>query len=681
MVYSSLGDRAKALDYHEQALELRKAVGDLRGEASTLANLGDVYTQSGQPQKAVEYYNQAISRSQRIGDRQNEAKGLYGLARTERNRGNLAEARQHISAALSLFEDVRAKGVGAEQSRASYLSSKQDAYHFYIDLLMRMHQLEPTRGYDAIALETSERARARSLLEMLAESRADIRRDVDVALLERERNLIQQINARAERLMPLVGRQSAQEQVEALSKEIRQLEGDYQQVQTDIRKNNPHYAAIVQPEPLDLKGIQEQLSDSETMLLEYSLGEERSYLWAVTRDSLTSFELPKQEQIKQATQHVLALLTARSQSPKAETPPQKRARLAEAEAQLPAAARQLSQMLLGPVASQLGHKRLVIVADGILQYLPFAMLPGPVVRGQGSGVSEKNLAHRSPLTDHQPLIVEHEIISLPSASTLAVQRRELATRQLAPKMLAVIADPVFAVNDGRMKSAAKPAAAASPSSPDSNSTRIIEHLAEKSATTAAGKLVIPRLPYTRQEAEQILAIAPGSANLKAVDFKANRATVTSAELSQYRYLHFATHGYLDSERLGLSALVLSLVDGEGKPQDGFLRTNDIYNLNLPAELVVLSACQTGLGKEIKGEGLVGLTRGFMYAGAARVVFSLWSVNDKATSELMTRFYQKMLKEGQSPAAALRAAQVEMWKQRQWQAPFYWAAFVLQGEWK
>jgi len=138
---------------------------------------------------------------------------------------------------------------------------------------------------------------------------------------------------------------------------------------------------------------------------------------------------------------------------------------------------------------------------------------------------------------------------------------------------------------------------------------------------------------------------------------------------------------LDSERPGLSALVLSLVDEQGKPQDGFLRTNDILNLNLPAELVVLSACQTGLGQEIKGEGLVGITRGFMYAGAARVVVSLWSVNDKATSELMTKFYRKMLKEGQSPAAALRAAQVEMWQQKAWQSPFYWAAFVMQGEWK
>ncbi len=216
----------------------------------------------------------------------------------------------------------------------------------------------------------------------------------------------------------------------------------------------------------------------------------------------------------------------------------------------------------------------------------------------------------------------------------------------------------------------------------SANTRIIEHLSESEvATISPGRITIPRLPFTRQEADRILAAAPAGANLKALDFRANRGTATRAELGRYRYLHFATHGGLDSERPGLSALVLSLVDEKGNPEDGFLRAHEIYNLNLPAELVVLSACQTGLGKEIKGEGLVGLTRGFMYAGAARVVVSLWNVNDRATAELMAKFYQKMLKENQRPAAALRAAQVEMWRQNLWQSPYYWAAFVLQGEWR
>jgi CHAT domain-containing protein len=317
------------------------------------------------------------------------------------------------------------------------------------------------------------------------------------------------------------------------------------------------------------------------------------------------------------------------------------------------------------------------------------MLPDPsVVSGQL--LVAKNNGPRT-TDDGQPLIVKHEIISLPSASALAIQRAELAGRQPAPKMLAVIADPVFDRTDPRFKTVARSSRTDVSEEPQTQTqtitaddARSIEHLAEnsgdKSGVTTL-RLVIPRLPFTRQEATRVLALTPKNSSFGAVDFQASRATVLTGNLSQYRYVHFATHGLLDSERPGLSSLVLSMVDAEGKPQDGFLRANDIYNLKLPAELVVLSACQTGLGKEIKGEGLVGLTRGFMYAGAARVVVSLWNVNDKATADLMTKFYGKMLKQGERPAAALRAAQVEMWKRKHWQSPYYWAAFTMQGEWR
>jgi CHAT domain-containing protein len=192
---------------------------------------------------------------------------------------------------------------------------------------------------------------------------------------------------------------------------------------------------------------------------------------------------------------------------------------------------------------------------------------------------------------------------------------------------------------------------------------------------------IPRLPFSRQEADAILAVAPATASMKALGFTASRTTATSPELQQYRIVHFATHGLLNTEHPELSGLVLSLVDEQGRPQDGFLRLHDLYNLKLPADLVVLSACQTALGKEIKGEGLVGLTRGFMYAGAPRVVASLWRVSDSATAALMTHFYQGVLKQGMRPAAALRAAQLAMLKNKRWQAPYYWAPFVLQGEWR
>ena len=190
-----------------------------------------------------------------------------------------------------------------------------------------------------------------------------------------------------------------------------------------------------------------------------------------------------------------------------------------------------------------------------------------------------------------------------------------------------------------------------------------------------------RLRFSRQEAESITSLVPKEFGLQALDFAASRATAQGAELGEYRILHFATHGLLNSKHPELSGLVLSLVDEQGQDVNGFLRFHEIYNLELNADLAVLSACQTALGKEIKGEGLMGMTRGFMYAGVQRVAASLWRVGDRATAELMKRFYQRMLKEGLRPAAALRAAQVSMIEEKRWSAPQYWAAFTLQGEWR
>jgi len=191
-----------------------------------------------------------------------------------------------------------------------------------------------------------------------------------------------------------------------------------------------------------------------------------------------------------------------------------------------------------------------------------------------------------------------------------------------------------------------------------------------------------RLPFTLDEANVISEIVPKNDRKIALDFDASRATAMSAELMQYRIVHFATHGLLDTEHPDLSGIVLSLFDSKGQPQDGFLRLNQVYGMKLPADLIVLSACQTALGKEIRGEGLVSLTRGFMYAGAARVMASLWNINDRSSAEFMRIFYQGLLgPQKLRPATALQAAQISLWKQKRWSSPYYWAAFILQGEWR
>ena len=648
VLYSQQNQPQKALEYHEQSLQLQRASGNVRREAISLSNLGHVYTVLQRADEALDYFNQALSIFRRIGDLNSAAVALEGRARAEQQRGNLSESRKDIEESLALIETVRAH-TGSQQLRASYLASREKAYEFYVDLLMQQDAKERGKGHDAEALQASERGRARSLTEMLNEAHVDILQGVSADLVQKERDIRQSLNAKAQRQIQLTAAKGNQQEIDTLNKEISALEDDYQQVQAAIRKASPAYAALTQPQPLSLKEIQEQL-DSSTILLEYALGDEQSYLWVVTRDSLKTYKLPKREQVQTLARQVYETLTARSVAKSLESPVQRQRRIAEADTQFQQAAGELSGMILAPAAAEFGNKRLVVVADGALQYVPFAALS---------------------LGQRRPLILDHEVVNLPSASAFAIQRENLSHRQSAPKAVAVIADPVFSIDDARFKAGAPVAV-----SNEQSSTRIIEHL----TGSANGQLSIQRLPFTRQEAERILAVAPRESSMKALDFRASRSVATSDELSKYRYVHFATHGYVDTTRAGLSAIVLSMIDEQGKPQDGFLRVHDIYNLKLPAELVVLSACETGLGKEVKGEGIEGLTRGFMYAGARRVVVSLWNVNDKATASLMQRLYVGMLRNNKTPAAALRAAQIEMLRTAQWQSPYYWAAFVMQGEW-
>ena len=652
---AKLAKYEKALEIYQQALPIFREVKNRENEGLTLFRMGESKQQLHSADEAAALLSESVDIFRAIGSKNFEFGALAALARVERDRGDLAEAQKTVETSLQISESLRSDLISPE-SRTAFLSGVQDSYKLYTDLLMRRHRIEPQKGFDRLAVEVAERQRARSLLDLLTESRTDVRQGVDPELIESERTLAKKLSDKAQSL----ARSDRPERSAELKGEISQLETELERSQSAIRKGNPKYAALVQPQPLKFKEIQAQL-DPDTLLLEYSLGEDRSHLWAVTKDSLTSYDLPNEAELERNALQVYEMLTARNIGKSGETELQRKARVTDAESKLPRAAQALSQSLLAPVASQLGSKRLVVVADGALQYIPFAMLPDP-------------LAGNS-----QPLIVDHEVVSLPSASALAIQRTELAGRQPAPKMLAVIADPVFDRTDVRVKTGSSGATDKDQIASTADS-RSLEHIADTS-DDKTGRMVIRRLAFTRQEADGLLALAPKASSLRETDFQANRTNVMNGDLAEYRYVHFATHGLLDSERPGLSALVLSTVDENGKARDGFLRANDIYNMKLPAELVVLSACQTGLGKEVKGEGLIGLTRGFMYAGARRVVVSLWSVNDKATADLMTRFYRRMLKEGQRPAAALRAAQVEMWRQKQWQSPYYWAAFTMQGEWR
>jgi len=673
-IHWSLGETRKALEKYDEALPLSRASSDRREEARILNGIGEVHRSLGETQKALDNFNEALAIRRAVGDRNGEAATLLAIARVEQTRGDLTQAHQTIEQAIGIVESLRADI--REEYRASYLASRREYYESYIDILAERHRQNQTAGFDAAAFAVSERARARSLLELLTESRADIRQGVDSSLLERERSLRQLLNGKAAAQVALLNSNHTPAQAEAAAKEIDSIITEYEELRAQIRARNPRYAVLTQPQPLSLAEIQQQVLDPDTLLLEYSLGDNASHLFVVSQTSITWRRLPKRAEIEEATRRLRELLTAPQPRP-GDTEAKYQARVKEAGEGYWTQAAELSRMLLGPAASQLGRKRLAIVADGALQYIPFAALPAP---------SPGNDEWRNSRAEPQPLFVEHEIVSLPSASTLATLRRETAGRKPAEKSLAVLADPVFTDDDTRVsRDVGKAGPKEKTKSADSDKTDIgfLQMTRSGRETGVIGaEGGFGRLLSTRREAAAISALVPERERMQALDFEASRATALRPELGEYRIVHFATHGMLNNTHPELSGIVLSLVNKEGHQQDGFLRLQDVYNLKLSAELVVLSACQTGLGKEIKGEGLIGLTRGFMYAGAPRVVASLWKVDDRATSELMKRFYQVVLgPERLSPAGALRQAQMSIWKEKQWREPYYWAAFVLQGEWK
>ena len=689
------GDLETALKYFDAALPLRQVVGDRRNEGITLTHLGGAHLAAGQPARALEVLQRAADLRGASGDRRGQAVALIGAAeaqaslgrlddslaraseaeatlravgdtnragealvakaRAQRLLGRLDDARASIEAAMTAFETVRGRVTTAETS-ATYLGRHQDVYAIAIDVLMRLDGERRQAGFDARALQVSERARARGLLDMLNEGSADLRRGVDASLVERERQLARLLDAKADRLFAAQAART-QGEADALARDTQTLEAEYEEVRARIRATSPEYSALTQPQPLDIDAIRRDVLDADTTLVEYALGPDASYAWVLDRQNLRTFRLAPRAEIERAAREAYELVTSRAKNVPRETPAARARRIATSDAALPAALRRVSDLILAPITTFPTTTRLLIVADGALQYLPFEMLPAPR-RAQA-----------------QPLVAGFEITALPSASTLAVHRAQLARRTAPTKGVAVFADPVFDVSDARVRPARL--ASAAPATPDAQ-TRLLTQT-DDAATPGFGS--IARLRFTGDEAKAILAAAQGRQNFAAVGFDATKAAAVDTELGTYRYLHFATHGFLDTARPSLSAIALSLVSRDGAAQEGFLRAHELYNLNLSADLVVLSACETGLGKEIRGEGLIGLTRAFMYAGAARVIVSLWSVSDRATAELMGRLYREMLRNGRTPSASLRAAQLALRSDSRWQHPYYWAAFTIQGDWR
>jgi CHAT domain-containing protein/Tfp pilus assembly protein PilF len=636
--YCDKEDFVAALENYDKAMGVRVAIGDRWGEVYTRNGFGRAYLGLKRNTEAVASYERAVSLAREIEDRNGELGALSGLAHAQRALSELDKTHESIESALQILETARAKVVLPEL-RTSYVAQYQDYYDFAVDVLMQLDNQRPQSGFSAKALEMHERGLARSLVETLSEARASISNGVPADMATRERALREKLSAIVEQRIRAQFGKAGQNSVAALDANIAALSRDYEQVESEIRTTSPAYAALTQPVPPRTTEIQAELEDDETVLLEYALGVERSYGWLVSRASVKAFELPPKKSIEALARRYYELLSDRT------------AALRRDDSEMRKIALELGKVLLGPIAPSIGGKRLVVIPTGALCYVPFEALGDPD--------SQRKFT---------PLITRHVISNLPSASVLPLLRAQTGEHNSQRKLVAIVADPVFDRFDTRVRTSA-----GQTRQPETRDVEISDD-----STRGKQLLSLGRLVFSRQEAESIYSIYGPLRSEKLLDFQASLSNVLSPELAGYQMVHFATHGLFDSEHPERSALVLSLFDPAGNPQPGFLKMSDIFNLNLHADLIVLSACQSALGSDIKGEGLVGLTRAFMYAGAKRVVASLWKVDDLATAEMMRSFYKEMAR-GEDPVIALRRAKLNLMKNRVWSSPYYWAPFTFQGE--
>ncbi len=599
------------------------------------ALIGEVYQRQGKIELARANYQAAWKDFRKATAPVKKAALSFALGRLELNERNYDTAEKYLRESIETTEDIRSD-LSSRMLATAFSATVHDRYETYIECLMHKHKQQPSQGLELQAFQASELARARSLAAMLRDRQTKIVTGIDPRLAEREKTLRQAIQAKAEQTFSLLATDYKKDELDKLEQVLTRLRQQHQELTQQLQKQNPHYNQIEETTNYSVQQVQELIvEDNETMLLEYFLGKNASYVWAITRNSARVDELPKADEITDEVRVVYELLAKKPDE--------------ETEKRLNDASGKLAKMILTPLANQSNIKRVIVVADGALNYIPFQLLPAP------SG---------------NPLVANYEIVNAPSASILGQLREEKQERPANTKVLAAFGDAVFRSNYAQFKN----------SVPDEVAASVAMERGLEVAADSLDPDKIQSLVFSKYELDYLRSIA-GQAAFVATGFKASRAVLEKTDFSRYAILHFATHGLLDPKNPKKLGLYLSMVNEAGQDEDGFITMQDVYNLRVPVSLVVLSACRTGLGEDVRGEGLIGLTRGFMHAGASSVVASLWKVDDEATAELMKQFYTNMLKKGMRPAEALREAQNTLRKDPLWSSPHYWAGFTLQGEFK
>lgn len=640
-VAAANGDPGEARKQLLASLDLARSVGDSAGSIAAEQALGDVDATARQWHKARERYRSVLMAATRAADASAQAAAHASMARVDREEGALDAAQVAIERALAIVETQRAE-IADPGLRTGFFASQHEYYGLAVDIQMALEQRAPGEGHAEQALEMAERARARSLQDLLAERAIGVDVGVDPALLAAERSAEDTQRRLAYRLARNGNDARDSAQALHLQREIENAGRDLDTARGRIRAANPRYAEIAHPVPLRIADVHAHLLDADTAILEYWLGETNSYLWIVDREAVRSFVLPSRAVIADAAHALRDSVIARAHT-NASTSIEQRITLDASEAEKNTRnASTLLQLILPRIALAHLPRQWAIVADGELQDVPFALLASTAVDGAAP-----------------------TLVHLPSMGALR-GLRGLPRSEANSGAVAIIADPVLAHDDPRLQGRLAHAAPTA---------------ALQDAASEVGVTDLPRLSQTRMEANDIATLAAEKSSLSLLGFDANRDAVLRTDWSHYAIVHFATHALINARHPDLSGIVLSLYDRDGHAEDGFLRINDLYALNMPVDLVVLGVCDSAQGRNLGGEGVFSLARAFFHAGARRVVATLWPVDDGASAVFMHAFYRKLLQDHQTPQQALAGAQTEMRQNPRWRAAYYWSGFVVQGDWQ
>jgi CHAT domain-containing protein len=641
LIAASRFDEARKL--LEETRPLSRSIGDPVSEGQVLTNMAVVLAHDGKGGEALRLLDRALLYFRGMSDPDRTALTLIEKAKIQQQAGDLGGAVSTVREALEVEEGLRQN---LERTlRVSLAADRRTHSDLLIDLLMDHFAQEGDSDLLDAAYEAQESSQARTVLEDLVESQQAAQRE-GLPESSQSQQIAQLLRNRTLEWQRLEGEDAEGDSGEDHRQEVVALEKSIQKLlEQQARAQAEQRAESVGPgqpwrSSLTLKEIQAEVLDPSKVLLSYHLGADRGFLWVVTSTSIEYHALPPSDEIDGLVRRARRYLEREQPWREREVLP---------------VLRRLSEILIEPAGERLAGKKLLISPDGSLLRLPFSVLPSPGSAGT-----------------YRPLHQDHAIVMVPSASVQAGLRRLHKGRRPAPGVIAVLANPVFGPGDERLPD--RPTASRGRSGLPWLPPFSFQRGPESNRRNQPG---LPPLPYSEDEARAILALAPPGPRRLALGFDANVALVRGEQLRNYRYLHFATHALLHSQP-DLSRLVLSQLDRQGREQEGVLLAYQISQLDLPVEMVVLSACETGRVEEKGNEEVSGLARAFLYAGARRVVASLWKVEDLPTAELMKHFYRALWQEGLPPAEALSQAQNKM-RQTDWSEPSYWAGFVIVGE--